>query len=364
MMTVGRSNLAELAELVGAQLIGDLNARVNHVASLQDATSEAITFYTNVRYRDKLKSTQAGAVILHQDHSRDCPTAALVVSNPYYAYATIAAFLHPRQTAESGVHPSAVLGEGVQLGSRVHIGAHSVVESGACIEDGVEVGSGCFIGSGARVGAESMIANGVSIGAWCVIGARAVLHPGAVIGADGFGFAPGADGWRKVPQLGCVRIGDDVEIGANSTIDRGTLQDTVIGEGVKIDNLVHIGHNASIGARTVIAGCTVVAGSATIGENCVIAGAVAINGHVELADGVTVLGMTGVAGNLNQAGVYSSPIPAQPVKKWRRNAVRFTQLDEVFQRVKHLERELDTLKGISQPRPFDRGSSSRPSPNA
>jgi len=343
-MSQNAPNLQELAQLVNAQLIKVTDAAIRKVATLRDAARDSISFYMNTRYQGDLQNTQAGAVILRAEHAADCPTSALIVDDPYHAYAVIASHLHPRDLAPAGIHPTAIVAEDVQLGENVAIGAYAVIHAGANIGAGTEIGSGCFIGKKAVIGANSWLADNVSIGASCVVGSNAIIHPGVVIGADGFGFAPGGGSWQKIPQLGRVCIGDDVEIGANSTLDRGTLDDTVIEDGVKIDNLVHIGHNAHVGESTVIAGCAVVAGSTIIGKNCIIGGATAITGHIEIADGVTLMGMTGVTGSIREAGVYASPLPAQPVKEWRRNTVRYTQLDEVFRRVKSLERELENLK--------------------
>lgn len=335
--------LSELAKLVDGTLIGN-QTTIRQVSSLDKATDDCISFYSDRRYRTDLASTRAGAVILTAEHADDCPVPALVVENPYYAYAKIADHLHPRQWAKPGVHLTAVVSDQAQLGRDVRIGAHAIIEAGARIGDGSEIGAGSFIGSGAQVGPQSWFANGVTVERECIVGARAVFHPGVVIGADGFGFAPGADGWRKVPQLGRVQIGDDVEIGANTTIDRGTQDDTVIEQGVKLDNLVHIGHNARIGTGTIIAGCTVVAGSTNIGKNCTIGGAAVIAGHIDIADGTTLMGMSAVTGSIREAGVYSSPIPVQPVQQWRRNAARFSKLDEMYKRMRTLERELQDLK--------------------
>lgn len=308
---------------------------------MERAGPDELAFCTSTRYLDQLKRTAAGAVILKEDYAEHCPVPALVVANPYHAYARIASHMYPRRRAPAGIHPTAVVAGDAVIEPGAAVGPHVVIGAGARIGAGSEIGAGSFIGADVTIGADCWLAAGVYVGDRCRIGDRVLLHAGVVIGADGFGFAPGEEGWQKVPQLGIVEIGDDVEVGANSTIDRGALDDTVIGEGVKIDNLVHVAHNVRIGAHTVIAGCTVIAGSVTIGSRCVIGGASAITGHIEIVDGVTVMGMTGVAGHIREPGVYASPLPAQPVKEWRRNAVRFTQLDELAQRLKRVERELD-----------------------
>jgi UDP-3-O-[3-hydroxymyristoyl] glucosamine N-acyltransferase len=344
MTTNDGTTLSELAKLVGAELVGNGQAMIRKVSALNKATDDSISFYSDPRYRDDLADTKAGAVILKAEHAQSSPVPTLIVNNPYYAYAKIADCLHPRQWAEPGVHPTAVVSEQAVLGQDVRIGAHAVIEAGAHIGDDTEIGAGGFIGAGAQVGPQCWFGHGVTIERECIVGARGVFHPGVVIGADGFGFAPGPEGWRKVPQLGRVRVGDDVEIGANTTIDRGTQEDTIIEQGVKLDNLVHIGHNARICEGTIIAGCTVVAGSTTIGKHCTIGGAAVITGHIEIADNTTLMGMSAVTGTIREAGVYSSPLPVQPVQQWRRNAARFSKLDDMFRRMKTLERELQDLK--------------------
>ncbi|MDQ2077204.1 UDP-3-O-(3-hydroxymyristoyl)glucosamine N-acyltransferase [Marinimicrobium sp. ABcell2] len=344
MTTPDGISLSELAKFVDAEVTGEGQGLIRKVAPLNKATTDSISFFSDPRYRNDLANTKAGAVILKAEHAENCPVPALVVDNPYYAYAKIADRLHPRHWAEPGIHPTAVVSEQAVLGQNVSIGAHAVVEAGARIGENSEIGAGGFIGAGAQVGPQCWFGNGVTIERECIVGARAVLHPGVVIGADGFGFAPGPEGWRKVPQIGRVLVGDDVEIGANTTIDRGTQEDTVIENGVKLDNLVHIGHNTRICEGTIIAGCTVVAGSTTIGKNCTIGGAAVITGHIEIADNTTLMGMSAVTGNIREAGVYSSPLPVQPVQQWRRNAARFPKLDDMFRRMKMLEREIQDLK--------------------
>ncbi len=339
-MTKGSTavTVAALAGQVGAEVAGDGDRLIERVADLAEAGAGALSFYSNTRFRDQLRNTKASAVLLQAEHREDCPTTALIVANPYYAYAVIAQLLHPRQGAPAGVHPSAVVAPDVVLGEGVSVGPNAVIEAGAQIGAGCEIGAGSYIGAGTVLGDGCVLANNVTVHHQCQLGERCVLYTGVVIGADGFGFAPGKPDWRKVPQLGRVIVGSDVEIGANSTIDRGTLKDTQIGAGVKIDNLVHIGHNVVIGDHTVVAGCTVIAGSTVIGKGCVLGGASAITGHIHITDGVTLMGMTGVTGNIDEAGVYASPLPAQPVTQWRRNTVRYTQLDDLVKRVQKLEK--------------------------
>ena len=336
--------LSEVAPLVQADLVGDGSTTITGVASLDAAGPNKLCFYASTRYRKQLLATRAGAVLIKADHVDDCPVPALVVRDPYYAYALLANELHPRDRAAPGLHPAAVVAADAVLDDNVAVGPNAVIEAKARIGRGTEIGPGSVLGKGAQIGENCWIASGVHIAAGCIVGNNAVIHSGTVIGADGFGFAPGPDGWRKVPQLGIVRIGHDVEIGANSTIDRGALDDTVIGDGCKLDNLVHIAHNCRIGAHTVMAGGSMIAGSTTIGSWCMIGGQSAITGHIEITDGVTITGMTGVTKSIAEKGTYASPLPAQPVRKWRKNTVRYLQLEEIAQRLKALEKTFSALK--------------------
>ncbi|MCH8551145.1 MAG: UDP-3-O-(3-hydroxymyristoyl)glucosamine N-acyltransferase [Natronospirillum sp.] len=331
--------LADLAERVGAQLIGDAEQRVHSVARLDRAEPDQLAFCTSDRYLDLLKDTRACAVLLREQHASHCPVSTLIVADPYFAYAELANLLHPRVQYARTVAESAVVDPTAQIGEDVYIGAAAVISAGAIIEPGCEVGPGAFVGRDAFVGAGSILAGQVYVGDQCHIGARAILHAGVVIGSDGFGFAPGKAGWKKVPQLGNVQVGDDVEIGANTTIDRGALEDTIIGDGVKLDNLVHIAHNVRIGPHTAIAGGTAIAGSTTIGARCVIAGQCAINGHIEICDEVTIMGMTGVANSIKEPGAYASGLPARAVQGWRRNVARVMKLDDLYARVRALEKQ-------------------------
>ncbi len=335
----GSISVRELAACVGAEVIGDAEGAIVRVAALSDAGPDAIGFCTNANYLDALRATRAGAVLIRREHLEACPTTALVVDDPYYAYAAVAARLYPAKRPAAGVHPTAVLADDVVLGDDVVIGPHVVLEAGVQVGDRCQIGPGCHIGAQTRLGEDTELLGRATVGAHCEVGKRVVMHPGVVVGADGFGFAkgPGDSGWRKVPQLGRVVLGDDVDLGANTTVDRGAIGDTVLEEGVKLDNQVHIGHNVRVGARTIIAGNTVVAGSTTIGCDCMIGGSTAITGHISLADEVMLMGMTGVTGTIDESGAYASPLPAQPISKWRRNTVRFTQLDSLFRRVKKLE---------------------------
>ncbi len=334
------ATLRELADLVGARVAGEADREVARVAPLGEATADAVAFCADERHLPELRRSRAGAVLVREAHAEACPVTALVVDDPYYAYAAVAQRLHPPQRPAGGVHAAAAVAGDAELGPGASVAAHAVIAAGAVLGEGVVVEPGAYIGPGARVGTGSWLGANAVLGAACVLGERAILQPGAVVGADGFGYAPGpaGAGWRKVPQLGAVRIGDDVEIGANATVDRGAQGDTVVEAGVKLDSHVHIAHNCRVGERTVIAGGTVLGGSVRLGAGCRIGGQAAITDHLEIADGVTLMGMTGVTGSIHEAGAtYGSPLPAQPARRWRRNTVRVTQLDSLFRRVRRLE---------------------------
>lgn len=329
--------LAELAERVGARLQGAGDALVCRVSTLEAADRESLCFFAHRRYHADLLATKAGAVILAEKDAKECPVVALVTPNPYLAYAQAARVLHPEPPVVGGVHPSAVIAGGATVDPTAWIGPTAVVEEGAEIGPRVFVGPGCIVGAGCRIGADSRLVARVTLCEGTSIGERAILHPGAVIGREGFGFARDGERWVRVPQLGRVRLGDDVEIGANTTVDRGALEDTVIGDGVKLDNLIQVGHNCWIGENTAMAACSGISGSTRIGRNCTIAGAVGMAGHLTIGDEVHFTGMAMVTGSFTEPGVYSSGIPAMPSAEWRRSVVRFRHLDEIARRLKRLE---------------------------
>jgi UDP-3-O-[3-hydroxymyristoyl] glucosamine N-acyltransferase len=331
-------SLGELAVRFGCELRGDPEARVERVATLANADGTALAFLANPRYRTQLAGTRAAAVVLSAAAAADCPTPVLLADNPYATYARIAALLHPSPVAPAGVHPTAQVAAGARIDASAHVGPFSCVGAGAVI------GPRCFIGplcvveedvtleSDVRLSARVMLCRGVRIGA------RSVLQPGAVVGGDGFGFAPEAGRWLKVPQVGAVRVGADVEIGANTTIDRGAIEDTVIEEGVKLDNLIQIAHNVRIGAHTAIAACTGVSGSTVIGKRCMIGGHVGFAGHISIADDVVITGYSAVSKSIATAGVYSSTLPYEEARTWRRLVARFKRSGLLEQRVRRLER--------------------------
>jgi UDP-3-O-[3-hydroxymyristoyl] glucosamine N-acyltransferase len=318
MATSGPATLGSLAVRFGCELKGDPDRQVDSVATLQGATSRSVSFLANLKYRRQLATTAAGAVILDAKFAKECPVDALISPNPYATFARIAAFLHPVPAAVPGVHPSAVVDETAHVAPSASIAPGAVIEGDARIGERAVIGPNCVIMQGAQIGDDSRLVASVTVCRGVRIGARSLLHPGAVVGADGFGFAREPEGWLKVPQIGSVTIGDDVEIGASTTIDRGAIEDTVIASGVKLDNQIQIGHNVRIGEHTVMAGCCAIAGSVVIGRRCIIGGMVGIAGHLTIGDGVQITGLTMVSRSLPGPGVYSSGWPAQDARQWRR----------------------------------------------
>jgi UDP-3-O-[3-hydroxymyristoyl] glucosamine N-acyltransferase len=332
--------LADLAAAHGLELRGDGDHMVSAVAPIERAGPEAISFLASASHRPFLAQTRAGAVIVKSADAAACPTAALLSDNPYASYARIAQQLYPSARPEPGVHPTAVIADGCRLGAGVSIGPLAALGTGCVLGDDVIVGPGCVLADRVELGAGSRLVANVSVGEGVRIGARALIQPGAVIGADGFGFANDGGTWVKIPQVGSVIIGDDVEVGANTTIDRGTLEDTVIGDGVKLDNLIMVAHNVRIGAHSALAGCVGIAGSAVLGQRCTVGGGVGINGHIEVVDDVHVAGMSFVNRSVATPGAYASGLPLMPTREWRKNMVRLKQLDELARRVAALEKQL------------------------
>lgn len=329
--------LRELAARLGADFDGDGEREIDAVATLAAAGPGQLSFFANRLYRRRLADSAAGAVVLAPADRALFPGPVLLSDNPYLVFARAAALLHPRPALPPGLHPQASVHDTAQLGADVRVEAGAVIETGARVGERVVIGAGCYVGEGVHVGADTRLAPRVTLLAGTQLGARCVIHPGAVLGADGFGLANDRGVWVKVPQLGRVVVGDDVEIGANTTIDRGALDDTVIGHGVKLDNLIQVAHGVRIGDHTAIAACVGISGSTVIGRHCVIGGGVGFVGHLEICDGVTVTGMSMVAQSITRPGVYSG-IPAEEARRWRRNIGRFHQLDELARRLLRLER--------------------------
>ncbi|MGH8172059.1 MAG: UDP-3-O-(3-hydroxymyristoyl)glucosamine N-acyltransferase [Rhodanobacteraceae bacterium] len=325
--------LGDIAQRVGLELRGDPAQPISGVATLTDATIDRIGFLANPRYRPQLAATHAGAVILRASDADACRSAALIADDPYVAFARVAALFERIPALEPGIHASAVVASSARVAASAQVGAFCVIEDDASVGEGASIGPHSLVGRRCNVGAQSRLVARVTLVQDVTLGKRVLIHPGAVIGADGFGIAFERDHWVKVPQLGGVRIGDDCEIGANTTIDRGALGDTVLEEDVRLDNQIQIAHNVTIGAHTAMAGCSAVAGSARIGRHCLIGGAAGVLGHLDIADRVTVTAMSLVTHSIREPGEYSSGTPIQENREWRRNAARFKHLDEFVRRV-------------------------------
>jgi len=334
--TAPETTLGDIARALGARLQGDAQTPIVRVATLAAAGPGDLGFLANRRYRPQLRATRAAAVVLDEEFLADCPTAALVMSNPYLGFARAAALLNPPPAVPPGVHPSAQVDAEARVHPLASVGACAVVQAGAAVAAGAVIGPGCVVGEGAVVGEDSRLAANVTLCRGVVLGRRVLLHPGVVIGADGFGIANEDGVWEKVPQLGGVRLGDDVEVGANTTIDRGALEDTVVEEGVKLDNLIQVGHNVRIGAHTAVAACVAIGGSAHIGRRCTIGGAASLAGHLEIADDVHLTATSAVPNSITEPGVYSSGMPIQENRAWRRNVIRLRQLDDMARTLKAL----------------------------
>jgi UDP-3-O-[3-hydroxymyristoyl] glucosamine N-acyltransferase len=325
--------LRQIVEQLGGEAIGEVKEPLTGVATLDSAGPRQIAFLANPKYRSRLASTGAGAVILGPGDRDAAAMPRIVADNPYAYYARTVALFHPESPAQPGVHASAQVHGDADVSANAEIGPHAVIGPGARIADGVRIGAGTVVGARVSIGAGTRLHPRVTIYDGCTIGERCVLHSGAVIGADGFGMARAEGRWIKIPQVGAVVIGDDVEVGANTCIDRGALDDTVIEDGVKLDNQIQVGHNCRIGAHTVIAGCTGISGSVTIGKHCMIGGGVGLVGHISICDHVSLSGMTLVTKSITQPGTYTSGMPFMPHAEWLRNAVHLRRLDALAARV-------------------------------
>lgn len=331
--------LKSLSDELGLERRGCDTNPISSVGTIASALPDQISFLANPAYRQFLETTKAAAVIMSEEDASSCSVPALIADNPYATYARVAAKFAPKPTASPGAHSTAVVAESAQIDPTASIGPYCVIEDNAIIGPHCVLGPHCLVGTGSRIGAATRLVGSVTILHDVVIGKRSLVHPGAVIGSDGFGLAMDGDSWLKVPQLGSVRIGDDCEIGANSTIDRGALEDTVLGNDVRLDNQVQIAHNVKIGDHTALAGCAAVAGSAVIGQYCMIGGRAGVLGHLELTDRVTLTAMTLVSHSIREPGTYSSGTPLQANATWRKNAARLKKLDDLARRVIALERK-------------------------
>jgi UDP-3-O-[3-hydroxymyristoyl] glucosamine N-acyltransferase len=329
--------LEEIADLIHADLRGNPDCLISGIMTLQNAQAGQISFLSNKRYLKYLAQTNATAVILSSEHSVHSPCNSLITEDPYLAFAKVAKLFEKPRQRRVGIHPTVIMGEGCTIHNSVAIDAFCVIGANTRLEEGVVIAAGCYIGENVTIAANSHLAANVTLYADTVIGERVTIHSGSVIGSDGFGLAKDKESWLKIPQLGKVQIANDVEIGANVTIDRGALDDTCIGQGVKLDNQIQIGHNVSIGANTAIAGCTGIAGSTRIGKNCMIGGGVCINGHIEITDNVSITGMSSVVHSIYRPGVYSSTQSIQAQQEWQKNSARFRRLDKMAKRIKKIE---------------------------
>ncbi len=337
--------LFELVARFGGELIGEGTVRIGQVGTLETAGPGEISFLSNLKYQRQLGSTRASAVIVGEDARGATQLPRIVCRNPYAYFAKVSQLLNPRPPRPAGIHPEAAVDPSARLGAGVYVGACAVVEAGATIGDRVEIHPGAYIGPETVIGAGSIVYAGARIYYGCRIGERAIVHSGAVIGADGFGMAMEDGRWIKIPQIGRVVVGNDVEIGANTTIDRGALEDTVIEDDVKLDNQIQIGHNCRIGAHTAIAGCVGIAGSTRIGRYCRIGGSAMIGGHIDIADHVEISGGTAVAKSILGPGTYTSLFPVSTHEEWLRNASLLRHLREMRDRIKALEEQLKSLGG-------------------
>ncbi len=323
----------ELADRFALEVHGDESIRVHGVATLARAGSGELAFLANPRYRSQLQSSGASIVVVREADADAAPNTALVARDPYTAFARIAALFERAPAQDAGIHPSAWVHPDALVSARASVGPFVSIGARSRVGDGCVIGAGCVIGEDCEIGSDSELVARVTLVTRVRLGSRVRVHPGAVLGADGFGLAMEAGRWIKVPQMGGVVVGDDCEIGANTCIDRGALDDTVLEEDVRLDNQIQIGHNVRIGAHTAMAGCSAAAGSAQIGRYCLIGGGAGVLGHLEVCDKVTITAMSLVTHSINEPGTYSSGTPLTDNRSWRKNAARFKQLDATVRRL-------------------------------
>jgi UDP-3-O-[3-hydroxymyristoyl] glucosamine N-acyltransferase len=332
--------LCDLAKELGGSVHGDPSVVVHSLASLSKAKDGNLTFLSNPKYMSQLEKTEASAVLLTEHALHLCKTNAIVLTNPYLAFARVAQLFDNTPNKVVGVHPSAQLCSSVRLGNGVAVAENVVIAEGTIIEDNVEIGANSTISSGCHIKSGSKIKSNVSIYHDISIGKNSIIHSNSVIGSDGFGNAKDAQGnWMKIPQLGGVVIGDNVEIGACTSIDRGAIDDTIIEDGVKLDNQIQIGHNVVIGKNTAMAAQTGIAGSTTVGSNCLFGGQTGVVGHINIADDVMVSSKSGISNSIEASGIYSASIPAKPHMQWKRTLARLNKLDKLNKRVSDLEKQ-------------------------
>ncbi len=336
--------LAELVAGLDATIKGDPNYIISGVCTIQQAKPECITFLMNPTYKKYLEGTLAGAVILTESDAADCSVNAVISRDPYYTYAKIAAYFEQKPKQAAGIHPSVVIGENCQIDPTASIGPHCTIGDNVKLGAHTVIGPSCAIASGVEIGAETQLDARVTLYYNVKIGKKVIIASGAVLGSDGFGLAKHKGVWQKIPQLGRVIIEDDVEIGANCTVDRGAIDDTIIKKGAKLDNLVQIGHNVHIGEYTAIAGCVGIAGSAVIGKNCLIGGQAGVAGHISIADDVMITGASAITKSIRAPGIYSSGVGGVVTnQEWRKNSARLHRLEKMAQQIKALEATLEEL---------------------
>jgi len=337
--------LGDLARQLGVELRGDAGITVSAVGTLQNAGPDALSFLSNPSYQRFLKTTRAAAVVLSAEQADACPVAALIAENPYLIYARAASLLFPQPVLEPGIHPSAVVADSASVAVDAHVGPCAVIGERVQIAAGVYVGPGCVIESDCQIGDQTRLMARVTLCRDTIIGRRCLIHPGAVLGSDGFGLANDNGRWVKVPQLGRVRVGDDVEIGANTTIDRGALEDTLLHNGVKLDNLIQIAHNVEVGEHTAMAGCSAIAGSTKIGSHCTVGGQAGLVGHLTIGDNVHFSAASMVTRSFENPGYYSGGFPTMENKEWRKAVARIRRLEEMNREIKELKQQIGALMG-------------------
>ena len=338
--SISSHRLSELAEQFDLRFEGDGNTLIEGVGTLSDASNTQLSFLSNPAYRDQLKTTRAAVVVVSPGDAENCPVSTLIADDPYVSYAKIAKLFDPRRPTNPGLHASASVDPTATIGRDVYIGAQVVVGPGCVIEDACSIGPGCVLIADCKLGNGSRLVANVTVCEGVRIGQRTIVHPGAVIGSDGFGLAFENDHWVKIPQLGSVRIGDDCEIGANTTIDRGAIGDTIIEDDVRLDNLIQIGHNVQIGAHSALAGMVGISGSTRIGKYCMFGGASGTVGHIEVADRTTVQGLSMVSKSITQPGTtWGAAIPAQPLRDWHRTLAHLRRFEKLARRVLKLENQ-------------------------
>lgn len=330
--------LQELAILIDAKLDGDASCLISGIGTLAHATSGQMSFLSNPSYTDQLATCKASAIIVDKKNSRNCKTSKLISADPYLSFAKATRLFDNKPNPEQGLHPSAAVHATAELAPGVAVGANAVIGAHVKIGANSSIGPGCLVESNCQIGEGCRIYGNVTLYHSVKLGSNVIIHSGSVIGADGFGFASDGRQSHKIHQLGSVQIGDDVDIGAGTTIDRGAIEDTIIERGVKIDNQVQIGHNCHVGEHTIICGCVAIAGSVTIGKHCIMGGASGAVGHITIADGVQVSAMSLVSQSISEPGMYSSGTGHMKTSVWKRNIVRFQQLDSIARRLKALEK--------------------------